>query len=564
MLETLTIQNLALVDHLEIEFGPGFNVVSGETGAGKSLILGALKILLGDRTSRSVIRRGADRCEISAQLRTSQWRAELRESVRLILDAAGIPQGEDDALLLRRVVTQSGSRVYANSTPCTVSVLAQIGERIVDIHGPDNTRCLLRPGYQLELLDNYARTGELLEQCRGIFEEMRQCQRELEQAQATWLSEGERELVEFQLRELEEAELRVGEESELNQQYDRLANAQSLMETASECCQALDTGERSVTEQLADVLRRMADLEDKDPEQATPFRERLEATAAQVQDVAGDLAAYAESLELDDEKLNQTQERLDLLHRLARKYGGSIESAIGHAKELRRQLDDLNGKEARIRGLVDTQEALAAQHAEVCKQLSKARGFAAESLAEAIAERLHKLGFAQSEFEVRLEAGKPGPDGADHAEFCFAPNPGEAPMPLRQIASSGEIARTMLAVKTVLSAADSVPILVFDEVDANIGGRVANEVARELAALGDEHQTLCISHLPQIAAAGQRHFRVVKQTHGERTRVHMERLDDAGRETELTRMLGGQDDSTTVRHHARELLESAAEEPQPA
>lgn len=562
MIETLSIRNLALVKELEIEFSRGFNVVSGETGAGKSLILGALQILLGDRTPKSVIRRGSERCEIAAHLSFTGHSASLLPQVDRILSEAGLPVCEDGMLLLRRVITPSANRVHVNSTPCTLSVLADLGQMLVDIHGPDNSRSLLRPAYQLELLDNYADLGELRRECREAHEELAACRRELEQLQGVSMSAGERELVEFQLKELDEADLKPNEDEELKRRYDVLANARTLIETAAQCRSALDDGPQAVGEQLAETLRQLHVLEETDPQRTREFRERLEAVAAQVQDLAADLTGYADSVEVDEEELQAAQDRLDLIHRMSRKYGGSIDSAIEYAESLRQRLDEVGGRDERIAELHQRQRQLTDQHAKMCERLSSARQAVARNLADAIGERLERLGFLRSTFEVQLQPAEPGPNGSDRVEFCFSPNPGEDPLPLRHIASSGEIARTMLAVKTVLSAADSIPILVFDEVDANIGGRVANAVAEELAALGENHQTLCITHLPQIAAVAQRHFRVYKKVAENRTETSMEALDGAGREAELMRMLGGDADSDAARNHARELLLPQTEEPQ--
>ena len=562
MLESLSIRNLALVKELEIEFGPGFNVVSGETGAGKSLILGALQILLGDRTPKSVIRRGTDRCEIAAHLSLEGQPEPLRAGVHRVLDETGLPPCEDGLLLLRRVITPTTNRVYVNATPCTLSVLEDLGEMLVDIHGPDCSRSLLKPAYQMELLDNYADLAPLRAQCRGLHEQVVECADELAQMQSVVMSDGERELVEFQLRELEEADLKPGEDEELNRRYDLLANARTLIETASQCCTTLNEGPQAMGDQLAELLRLLGQLEDTDPQGTREFRERLETIAAQVQDLAADLSGYAESVEVDQEHLQATQDRLDLIHRMTRKYGGTIESALEYADTLRRRLDEVAGRDDRIRELRETHRQRTQDHLDLCSQLSAARAKTAKTLAPAIEDRLQRLGFLQSTFQVRMQPAEPGPSGGDRIEFCFSPNPGEEPLPLRHIASSGEIARTMLAIKTVLSAADSIPILVFDEVDANIGGRVANAVAEELAALGEHHQALCITHLPQIAAAGQRHFRVFKEVVDDRTETRMVPLDPAGREAELVRMLGGTDDSDAARGHAREMLLFTTEEPQ--
>lgn len=554
MIERLCIRNLALVRELAIEFADGFNVVTGETGAGKSLILGALQILLGDRTSKSAIRRGEEHCEISAEIRLDGRFARVAGQIDTLLEQSGLPPREEGLLLLRRIITPTGNRVYVNSTACTVSVLAALGEYLVDIHGPDNSRALMRPAYQLDLLDAYAGLDDARARCREAHRRLHECTERLEEQRGVTLSEAERELVEFQLNELDEAELQRGEDVALAQRYDVASHARSILETAEQFRAGLSDAPDSVAAQLSEYIRQTAELESVDPERGREFRERLEGIAVQVQDVAVDMAGYAASVDVDEEELQRIEDRLDLVQRLKRKYGGSIEDALAHAESLRERLDGVRNRAERVAELEAERARLQAEHEAVCRELSEARNEAAKGLSVAIGETLGRLGFLQSTFEVGVSPCEPGALGADKIEFGFSPNPGEPVQPLRQIASSGEIARTMLAIKTVLTDADDIPILVFDEVDANIGGRVAHAVAEELAALGRRHQTLCISHLAQIAAAAQRHYRVAKTVEDNRTETRMYPLDAEGRETELTRMLGGNDDSSAARSHARELL----------
>ncbi len=555
MLETLYIKNLALVSELEIEFADGFNVVTGETGAGKSLVLGALQLLLGGRAAKSIIRQGADQCEICAQLRLPRSLPALAEAVAAILDDYGVPACEDNQLLLRRLITPKGNRVFVNSVPVTLQVLSQLAELLIDIHGPNNHYSLLRTPHQRDLLDRYAGTNELLAGCTGRHDRVLQCQRDLEALQSRHSTEAELEVLRYQLSEIDQADLRPGEETDLAERHAIAANARQLGQTANQCRNLLEDGEQPIAEQLALCIRLLQNIERIDTKAGPPLRENLENIAALLQDFALDLSQYADTIEVDQAELAELEERLDLIQRLKRKYARPVEDILAFADTIRHTLDT---SDRRLEHIADAQTKLRQAQADLlthCEHLSQARRQAAAELAQAISTKLQRLGFLSSRFEIRLEKAEPGPKGSDAVEFCFAPNPGEPLQPLRQIASSGEMARVMLAVKTVLTAADHVPILVFDEVDANIGGRIAVQVADELVALGKQHQTLCITHLPQIAAAGQRHFQVVKHVQDGRTLTTMLPLTRPNRERELARMLGAADNSEAAREHAREILE---------
>lgn len=557
MLQTIRICNLALVEELELDFCEGFNAVTGETGAGKSLVLGALQILLGERTPKSVIRRGAERCEIEARIRLPARFCGLRESVAAVLEESGTPACEDHVLVLRRCLLPSGNRVYVNASASTVRVLARLGELLIEIHGPTNNHSLLRPSHQLDLLDRFAGLDDLRRDCATAYARTQECEARLDAARAETFSESELDFARFQYREIEAAELRPGEEQELSQRHDLLSNARGITAAAGQCAELLADSDDSLVEQLSAAVRQAMEIESVDPRRGEPFRSRLEAVVGELQDLSLEFSDYAGSLEFDGAEMSRIETRLDQIHQVTRKYGGSVEAALALAEELQARLSDFEHHEERIAELASHVETERQNHRELCSRLRQARRRTGTDLAAQVGGALERLGFLRSLFRVDIADADPGPRGSDRVEFCFSPNPGEPPQPLRAIASSGEIARTMLAIKTVLSAADDVPILVFDEVDANIGGRVAVAVARELAAVGRRHQTLCITHLPQIAAVARRHFQVTKQVQHGRTRTHVSVLDRSRRETELARMLGGAEDSQVARNHARELLSEA-------
>jgi DNA repair protein RecN (Recombination protein N) len=556
VLESLHIRNLALVVELDIEFGAGLNAVTGETGAGKSLILGAVQLLLGGRAGAGVIRTGESQCEISAILHLGEDYGELRRAVAAQLDAGGVAPCEENRLLIRRVVTPSGSRVFVNGSPATVGFLGELGALLVDIHGPHEHQSLLRPQCQLALLDAFAGLDEQTEVCADAYRAWQEAQKILIAERERGINPGEVDLLRHQLREIDNAELRPDEEEELVEMHHVASHAQRLAEIAAQCSEGLSEAEGCVTDQLSLFVRLVNELESLDAERGAVFSEQLSGIVESIHELSVDLTNYGESRDLDPEQLQMLEERLNLIQKLKRRYGGTIEDVLQAADEIREQLDAFDSRAERLAELEREVGLAKRAHRAICAELSIGRREASAKLAEAISDKLRRLGFLQARFAVDVTESEPGPTGADRAEFGFAPNPGEAMQPLRRIASSGEMARVMLAVKTVLSAADHIPVLIFDEVDANIGGRVAVTVAEELAAIGHRHQVLSITHLPQIAAAGHRHFQVAKRIDGERTITTMLSLEGEDREREIMRMLGADSDSTTARNHARELLAS--------
>jgi DNA repair protein RecN (Recombination protein N) len=554
VLQTLHIRNLALVTELEVAFAPGFNAVTGETGAGKSLILGAVQLLLGLRAGPDLIRRGADQCEVSAVLVLGSPGSSLPAVVDAVLAAVGAAPCEDGHLLLRRVISASGSRAYANASAVTLATLRDLGSLLVDVHGPHEHQSLLRPRCQLELLDAFTGLAGVRDRCAAACAQVGAAEEALAGARRDALSDQEVEVLEFQVREIEAAAIEVGEEERLVAQHRRLANAQRLLRLAEECRQGLAECDGSLVDRLGHFVRLLEEMQDLDAEAGAAFAQRLGLAAEQLRDLAADLGAYQERFDLDPEACVRTEERLELVMKLKRRYGPALSDVLGHLATSRQRLEQHRQRGDRLR---QHEAALAERRQEygaVCAELTHLRQQSAGGLADRIAKTLRRLGFSHADFAVRLEPADPGATGADSVEFLFAPNAGEAMLPLRQIASSGEVARVMLAVKTVLSAADRVPVLIFDEVDANIGGRTAVTVAEELVAIAGRHQVLTITHLPQIAAAASRHFLVDKTVHDGRTETTMAALGPVEREAEIARMLGAAEGSQVARRHAREML----------
>ncbi|MBR4674954.1 MAG: DNA repair protein RecN [Victivallales bacterium] len=554
MLENLHIRNLALVTELDIDFGEGLNTITGETGAGKSLIIGAVQLLAGGRATPASIRKGAKSCEAAGVIRLGKPFDALLKTIDSMLEEAGIPPCEERRLLLRRVITESGSRAYVNGSMVTASFLKTLCDNLIDLHGPHDNQTLLFPNRQMALLDTYAGLLPQVKEVHQLHTELAAVQAEREALKAEGLTPEEADLLEYQLREIDQAELVPEEEEELFQKYKLASNSRHLIEVAAAAAQAISENENSIADQLGTQLRNLRELEQLDPNHGAALVTQLEETVENVRDLGQQIADYAENLDIDQEELQRMENRLDLLQKLKRKYGPTLSDVLETAERIRTRLANIRGRAGKLEELVQKEMELKQLFEKHCGKLSQERRKISPKLAKAIEEKLHNLGFLRAAFAISIKEASPGPNGTDAVEFDFAANVGEEMQPLRQVASSGEIARVMLAIKTVLSDADSIPIMIFDEIDANVGGRVAVTVAQELKAVGQKHQVFSITHLPQIAAAGEQHYLVAKSVADERTTTTMKRLEGEGRLQEIVRMLGADKDSPAALAHAKELL----------
>jgi DNA repair protein RecN (Recombination protein N) len=555
MLVSLRIRNLALIEDLTWELGPGFNTLTGETGAGKSILIDALSLLLGERADKSLIRTGADTCSVEAEV-TLADAARLRE-INAALDEVGAEKCEERTLLLKRSVSGSGAnRQFLNGSPVSLQGLKTIGDLLVDVHGPHDHQSLLAPEKQAGLLDAYGKLAPLRAACAAAFAAVRDIEQE---RAALELSESEREqrvaLLQHQVQEISAAKLQPGDDERVDNDYRAAAHAQTIVEQARTIADLLSEADNSVMAQLAQVERALTAWQRMDASIAGAEELNRQAIAL-LQELLGAVQERAERVDLDPAQLRQLEERLNLIQSLKRKYGGTVESVIAFGEKAAAQLTALEGSAESLAALAQREKTARAALDKAAAELTKGRQKIAGPLGGKISQELRALGFTKSTFQVEImPAAKPGAAGADHVEFIFAPNPGEAARPLRAIASSGEMARVMLAVKTTLAEVDEIPILIFDEVDANVGGETAGQVGRKLRALGRSHQVLCITHLPQVAAQGERHFAVEKRVKQNRTLTELTSLDGAARERELARMLGGQTDAALAL--ARRLLADA-------
>jgi len=556
MLTTLRIKNLALVADLTLELQPGYNVITGETGAGKSVLIGALNLVLGQRADRSLIRSGSDACLVEAAFEVGDLEAPLRS----FLEQHGLEPCEDDLLVIKRSIGATGTnRQFINGSPATLAALASLGEMLVDIHGPHEHQSLLRAPDQLDLLDAFGNLGSEREALRELM-----ARRAKLEAQKAELIVDERtyaqqlDLLRFQVAEITAARLQPGEEQEVAQEYHRASNAARLLELSRACLELLSENESSLLTQAGSVGRTLQDLLRLDPS-AAALTEQHRLALSSLQDLGAELSRYADKLEIDPARLQELEERLDLIHSLRRKYGSTLAEVIAFGEEARRKLASLEQRDAELIRLNGELSQTDKELGRVAKALSDKRRKIIPTLARAVGKQLQELGFKQSVFDISLAPNVGGEtaarltqSGLDQVEFQFAPNPGEPARPLRAIASSGELARVMLALKTVLAAQDRIPVLVFDEVDANVGGETANAVGEKMQQIAEKRQVLCITHLPQVAATASTHYVAVKQLKAGRTVSQINRLDKQERVTELARMLGGQ--SEAARKHAEALL----------
>jgi DNA repair protein RecN (Recombination protein N) len=534
MLTLLKIRNLALVDELVWELGPGLIGVTGETGAGKSVIVGALKLVLGERADKSLIRTGEESCSVEAVFELGDAR-----EINAILEDGGLDPCEDTQLIVRRVIGQSANRQFINDSPVTLNLLKRIGEHLVDLHGPHDHQSLLSTERQLAMLDAYAGAEQAHASYRERHRSWRSKAAELDELRhAENASEQEVELLRYQIQEIDTANLRPEDEQDLEDRWRRAANASRLLETAAAAASAL-AGEDGALGRLADVQRLVRDLEKLDPS----IREKtasLEAAVIELQNLEGDLADYAEELDINPAEAAALEERVNLLESLKRKYGPSLADVLARRDSAAARLDTIENRGEKLETLEKELAQCRSTLDAAGKALTTLRRKAAPKLAKEISGQLKDLGFKQASFEAPLVSlTEPGPQGFEGVEFQFGPNPGEPLLPLRQIASSGEISRVMLAVKSALADQDDTPLMVFDEIDANVGGEVARAVGRKMAALGTRHQVVAITHFPQVAATASLHFVVEKEVTNGRTRSRLYPVSGETRIQELVRMLGG-------------------------
>jgi len=562
VLESLHIRNLAIIDDLVVGFGPGLNVLTGETGAGKSILIGAIQLLLGAKAGAEMIRQGAEEASVEGFFLVS---GDSRAGKRLKAQGFEV----DEGMVVRRVLTRAGrSRAYLNGQSCTLPMLAELLRDIVNIYGQHEHQGLLQPERHLDLLDEHGRLLELRSDWENLWSRwMALRNRILEAETSVREALSRKELWEFQLKEIKDARLAPGEAEALEQERLLLLNAERLQNFLSRAHESLYAERGSALERVHMAIRELEELLGIAPALGAVIGD-LKSAEVQLQEAVSRIRDQARNVQYDQGRLAQLEERLEEIQRLRRKYRTDVDGILALAEHLGEQLREADLGEELLEGLRLEMRDLEQELSRVGEELSLARQKAGEELALSVQAELKDLGADQPVFQVlvsRLEEGQvvgeaglhAGPRGMDKVEFRLSMNVGEPPRPLWRIASGGELSRIMLAMKKVLAEAERVPTLILDEIDAGIGGAVAHALGEKLAHIGRSHQVLCVTHLPQVACFAGHHFRVLKQLKKDRTVTEVWALDREGRVEELSRMLGGKVVSSKARAHARELLEKA-------
>ncbi len=551
MLQSLRIRNLALLDGVELDFESGFTAVTGETGAGKSILLGALSLLAGARADKTIIRQGADACEVEAAL----FFADTRR-LDMVLANLSLPACDDGVLIIKRSLPrEKAPKLSVNGGLATLAALQELGTQWIDFHGPGEPRRLLKENGQRELLDLFARNSGVLDKYQALYGQWRELLAERDRlAGADKLSADQIDFLKIQLAKIDALDLTEEAIAALERDFQRQQSAQEIMQLAARLSHGL-SGEEGLLGRLAALLREARQLEAFDAT-SKPLADRLQSASLELGDLDGEFSSLATSLNFDPEQAEALQTKMNSWLELRRKHGAKVEVVLAARDEMRRKLElqgDVEGSLAKLDKQIADAEKAARKAA---TELRATRDKAAQQLSKVAGKVIVQLGFKKADFRVALTpAGELGPHGDSGVEFLFSPNVGEAPLPLHRIASSGELARVMLALKAVLAEIDDVPLLVFDEVDANVGGEIGRIVGEKMADIAERHQVLCVTHLPQVAAQAANHLVVTKDQSGARASVTIEPIHD-NRKTrigELARMLGDRS-AKSVLAHAEELL----------
>lgn len=565
MLRELHITNLAVISDVRIELDAGLNCFTGATGAGKSLVIGAVEVLLGLRSPAEMLRPGVDEGRVSGVFDVKN--SDLLRRIEQITDAPITADG-GELLITRRLFASGRSSVSLNGNPITLGMLKQVAEQLVDVHGQHDHQYLLKPSNQIDVLDQFGNLWPLRREYHALFEKLTDAQRRLEELTANrTLREQQLELYRFQADEIDSANLDPGEYEELEARASVLQNLEKIKKDTGAVHGALYEADGSVLERLKMMGAVLAELAVVDPQIKPPAESLRDATIA-LEEVAFDLARHLDKLDLDPGEITEVTDRLNTLNRMLNKYGNTVEATLAYRREigdkiaeLERATDDLSSLNRELSPLVKKVD-------EKGRQLSARRTAVARQLSPLVEKELAQLGMEKARFTIEVRgapagaAGEacPGASGFDHVEFIVQTNPGQTPQPLRKIASGGELGRIMLALKGILAQSDRISVLVFDEIDANVGGRLGSVIGGKLRQLGTHHQVLCITHLPQIASYADRHLTVRKEIAGNVTETKVRVMSGADRLNEIAEMIGGARITDVTRAQAQELLDSARAE----
>lgn len=565
MLKELNIKNFAIIEQLRVEFAAGLNIFTGETGAGKSIVVDALNLALGERASADLIRTGCQEAVVEAAFELNERTAE---EARSLLAEHGIETNPKEDLIVRRVLAASGkNKVYINGSLANLATLAVLGANLADIHGQHEHQSLLSLEHQMELLDSFGGLGGLRDEVTEAYQRLQGKRKELAELEIGERDRAQREdLLRYQKNEIEAAGLKPGEDEELANEQKVLANTEKLAGLFRDTDEALYSSDGSVLTNLKKAMTNLREIAEIDNRLA-PTLELCETARAQLEEAAREISSSVDRVEFDPARLEQINDRLDMLQKFKKKYGNTITDIMAFGARAAEELGRMERSTEEIERLKSEIQAIKFGLTSKAEELSKRRAAAATVLEKKIEEELALLGMKKAVLSVRitqepggdtLDGHRLGPRGADRVEFLISPNPGEEPKPLAKIASGGELSRVMLALKAILVEGDSIPTLVFDEVDAGIGGAVAEEVGKKLKRVAAKRQVFCITHLPQIACMATTHYGVAKSVKQDRTNTEVRLLDTKERVNEIARMLGGKTITEATIKHAEEMIARGA------
>jgi DNA repair protein RecN (Recombination protein N) len=555
MLQELRIKHFAIIDEVDLSFSKGFNVLTGETGAGKSIILNAVHLLLGDRASEDLIRSSEEEASVEAYFELSGSRGAWQ---KVYEKHSSREEPEEKSLLIRRILSRSGrGKVFLNGSLATLGMLSEVSEELLSICGQHEHQTLQRPDTHIDLLDEFGGLMSLRKEFEEAYEAFSSLQEEIRRVRAEKERRTkERDLMVFQSREIEASGLRPGEEEVLKEERRILLHAEKLMNFSSASEESLYGEEGSALSRVQSILRKGKDIETIDPSLG-PLLKNLEAITIQMEEAALGLREYSRKVEINPQRLEEVENRLEEIDRLKRKYGATVEEVLRFKQSLEESLGSFLSDDEKLAHLEGELEPLEKKVDGLAETLSASRKKAAGELKKAIEKELGTLGMKRTAFEVNLEEIPLSAQGRDRVEFFLSPNVGEPAKPLARIASGGELSRIMLAMKRILAKVGGRQVLIFDEVDSGIGGAMAEVVGRKLKELSRQHQVICVTHLPQIASFAETHHSVKKEVKGGRTVTVVDRLEEGDAVEEIARMLGGVKVTEKTRAHAREMMENA-------
>lgn len=553
MINQLSIKNVAVIDSLSVEFNGGVSVLTGETGAGKSIIIDSINMILGDRANKELVRYGTEKAVVQAVF-------DAPEEVCKILENNDIDVDDGQIIITRQLTGEGKSTARINGMVVTLNILREISDRLINIHGQHDNQALLTPTKHIAFLDAYAENGEYISKYKAILATKREIEKKIKSLEMDEQEKMQKiDLLEYQISEIKKASLVKDEEEELKEQREIYANAEQITNSVNEAYQNIYGGDevQSAYDGISIAVDSLSKISGLNPQLNTLY-EALSSLMYSLEDTAHEIKEFGDGVEFDEQTLNDIEERLDMISRLKRKYGGSVDAILEYLEKAENELSDIKLSDEKTGELKAELDKVTVDLLKQGKILSERRKQSAKTLETGIEKALHELNMEKSKFNVNIETSDVFyENGMDKVEFLISTNPGEPLKQLVKIASGGELSRVMLAIKSILADSDGVDTLIFDEIDTGVSGRAAMSIAKKLSVIGKNKQVICITHLPQLTAAADNHYLIKKDTDGEMASTILEELDDNGRETELARIIDGGEVSELALKHAKEMLKTA-------